>query len=205
MTCNLYHGPGARQAALNEARTRGRMLAPPFGDGGFGVEAAREMVLLLSETLVNEEIGVVVAGPMDQATPKASDALLLSIEEYDARYVQPILWAHDAGGVFPTLRSRCEEHWALALEEEEDEELISAAWDILDNALAGRVATIPKTVATFEGREHDLLGALAGALALATPMTRAHLDLWERLRKVAAYRNLRHFEVTCALLPEVQG
>ena len=206
MTCNLYYGPGARQAAMDEARTRGRMLAPPFGDdGGLKVKEARQLVLLLSETLVNEEIGVIVAGPMDQATTDASDALLMSIEEYDPRYVQPVLWADDVGGVLPTLRSRCEERWIASLGEEEDEAMVSTAWDLIDSALANQLALIPMVVAEYEGKEHALLGALAGALALASPMTPGHLALWERIRKVSRYRNPRHFEITCALLPEVSG
>ena len=108
-SCILFHGPKARQAVLHEANCIGRLLAPPFGEeGAYGlkVDEAREFVALLSTAPLGTAVGVVIAGPMDVASPKSSDVLLKSIEEFNASVVFPLLWAHDLGGVTGTIRSR---------------------------------------------------------------------------------------------------
>ena len=80
-SCFLFHGPGARQAALGYSNATGRLIAPPFGDEGLGVQDAREAVELLASIPVGNLTGFVVLGPMEQATPQAIDALLMTVEE----------------------------------------------------------------------------------------------------------------------------
>jgi len=198
-SCILFHGPGARQAALSRAADIGRLVAPPFGDDGLKVDAAREVVTWLLITPVGRDLGVVVVGPMDMANPKASDVLLKRIEEFPEGVVQPLLWAHDLGGVSPTIQSRCLDEWAPGLDDEEqDDTVMTLAWELVEAALSGEMERLP-SVYQAQGKETELLGAVAGALGtdLDDPAKR---DLWERLRKVAQWRNPQIIEIASALV-----
>jgi len=228
-SCQLFHGPGARQAALDKAKKIGRLIAPPFGDDGLSVgrskpsdpPGAREIVELLLSVPVGEEIGVVVIGPVDNAKSlKAMDALLKSIEEIPSPYMQPILWAEDLGGVISTIRSRCLETWAPG-STAENPELLKLARLIVDNVLANRFYSLPSDIASLktlkEGSDiapetledddpkktrfkgGDLLEAIADILAenLEDPNRRL---FWERIRKVARYRNPTQVEIVAALV-----
>lgn len=209
-SCVIHHGPGARQAALNAAYSLGRLVAPPFGEGGLKVDEARDFVALMQTTPLGEGKGVVLAGPMDQANPKAADTLLKCIEEFDGEVMIPVLWAYDLGGVIPTIQSRCLDRWCPATGEEElDEGLVGAAQDLVRAALAREVWKLPPLIASVlkdkekkeKGREVLLLGEMAEALMayLDRPAAR---ELWERLRAVAIYYNPTSIEILVALLPE---
>ncbi len=198
-SCILFHGPGARQAALGRAADIGRLVAPPFGDDGLKVEAAREVALLLLTAPVGRDVGVVVVGPMDLATSRASDVLLKRIEELPDGIVQPLLWAHDQGSVSSTIRSRCLDEWAPSLEDEEDDDsLVALAWRLIGAVLSGEMEHIP-SIYRAHGKETEMLGAMAGALStdLDDPDKRA---LWDRLREVSQWKNPQLIEIASALV-----
>lgn len=198
-SCLLYHGPGARQAALSKAVEVGRLVAPPFGDSGLKTSEAREIVGLLLSTPIGTRTGVVVVGPMDEANPKASDVLLKRIEEFPDT-VQPILWAHDLGGVAPTIRSRCLAEWAPAADDDVgDDEMMSAALDIVEAVKQGELHTIPDMVRNHAKREYDLVKALADVLSMESEDRRI-LAIWERLRRVLRWRNVTSVEIISILL-----
>ena len=146
------------------------------------------------------QAGVVIIGPMDLAWPKASDVLLKRIEEFDSNVVTPILWAHDLGGVSPTIRSRCLERWSPSLEDaEEDEDVVTAAWELVEAVTLKETYRVGSALFRVKGKEVDLLNAIAGVLSadLDDPVKRA---LWDRLRPVALWRNPTQMEIAAALV-----
>jgi hypothetical protein len=202
-SCLLFHGPGARQASIDEAGRKGRLLHEPFGDDGLKVDEAREFASLLQSAPLGIDCGIVIAGPMDRALPKSADALLKSIEQFN-EYVHPMLWTIDLGGVQPTIRSRCLPVWCPATGQEPvDEELEGVARELLNAALAGHGADVPTLVAKIKksGREYDLLAEVADAMTVMLDNPKV-LPLWERVRKVAMWRNPTPIEVIAAFLPE---
>ena len=210
-SCIIYHGPGAREFAINEAGRRGRLLHAPFGEEaktGLKVDEAREFASLLLSAPLGSELGIVVAGPMDIAKPQSADALLKSIEQFN-QYVLPILWAHDLGGVQGTIRSRCLPVWCPATGfEPVDEELEEVARDLLSAALADRAFEIPGLVAKMAGKKGkparyvELLAEVADAMAAQTDDLKV-LELWERVRPVTRWSNPTQMEVVAAFLPDV--
>jgi hypothetical protein len=205
-SCLLFHGPGARQAALDEAGRRGRLLHDPFGDEGLKVDEAREFAALLMHAPLGADVGVVVAGPMDIALPKSADALLKGIEQFNP-YVLPLLWASDLGGVQGTIRSRCLPVWAPATgHEPADEEVEEVARDLLRAALAGHAADVPALVGKMAktkkqpARYHELLAEVAYAMTAMLDDPRV-LPLWERVREVCRWRNPTPIEIIVAFLP----
>lgn len=208
ISCRLYHGPGARTAALEEAVRLGRLLHEPFGDEGLKVDEAREFVSLMQCSPVGEDLGVIIAGPLDHAAPKSSDVLLKSIEE-PPPYVFPLLWATDLGGVAATIQSRCLPIWCplrSAFLEPSDEVVEEVARTLLNEVLAGKLWQVPLLVAKVKAsgkqrsREPELIAEVVEALSgmLEDPQARA---LWERIREVAAWRNPTQIEVMAAFLP----
>jgi hypothetical protein len=206
-SCLLFHGPGARLAACEEAAKIGRLLAPPFGDGGLNTETAREVVDLLLMAPINDQVGVVIVGPMDEAvTLKAQDVLLKSIEEFRGDLVQPILWAHDLGSVAPTIRSRCLERWSpeRETEVEDNEEITTAAWNAVTAALEGNQYRVIEAVRVCSGEEStakilSFLKVVCDCLSVKLEDPKAR-DLWGRIRSVAKWRNPTFYEVAAALL-----
>jgi len=205
-SCILYHGPGARLAALEEADRIGRLLLPPVGDTGLKVDEARQVVDVLMSIPVGSDKGVLVIGPMDHSNFKSSDVLLKTIEEFDGRYVQPILWAHDLGGVTETVRSRCLDRWAPEAEaEDENDGLVALGYDLVQCSLEGELARLIQLVQGFlkknSDRGYDLLRSISGAL-----QERLHEEsgqkLWARVRLVAMNTNPTAIEIISALLPE---
>lgn len=199
-SCILFHGPGAREAALAEAPLLGRLVAPPYGDDGLRAAEAREVVSSLLSPPVGEEAGVVVVGPMDLAWPKASDVLLKRIEEFNPKVVTPILWANDLGGVSPTIRSRCLERWAPTLEDaEEDEAVVTAAWELVEAVTLNETYRVSSALFRVKGKEVELLNAIAGVLStdLDDPVKRA---LWNRLQPVARWKNPTQMEIAAAIV-----
>ena len=217
-SCQLFHGPGARQAALDRALEIGRLVAPPFGDEGLNVgkdstkpPGARDVVELLMSTPVGEKIGVVIIGPADKAaaqTGAAWDVLLKTIEEIPSPYMQPIIWANDLGGVPLTIQSRCLEVWAPGTLNA-DSALATMAKQVVDQVLANRFSALSGLLkeggsddektkkVKFQGG--DIVWAIAEVLSsdLNDPFRRA---LWEKIRKVARWSNPTMVEILSALV-----
>lgn len=203
-SCLLFHGPGAKAAVLAKAATLGRLLAEPYGEhpNGLKVAEAREFVTFLSESPVGDQTGVVVAGPMDLASPKSADTLLKSIEEF-SNHVQPLLWARDLGGVQATIRSRCLDIWSPSLQSgvsEVDRELLEVATGLLRACLAESFWEIPVLVKAAAKRETELLGVVSALLVEQIEDPRV-LQLWEGVRRVSMWRNPQPMEVISAFLP----
>lgn len=199
----LYHGPGARQYALDQAGRVGRILHDPIGDPhkGLKVDEARLAVSLLQSVPVGEDVGVVVLGPLDRTAEKSADVLLKIVEEHDSCAV-PILWAYDLGGVRPTIRSRCLSVWAPATGlEESDEQLEEVSRKLVSAYLSGRYYEVPVLVQEMKGREPDLLCETADALRAYVEDPKA-MKLWERVRKTARWSNPTQIEVMVTFLPE---
>ena len=209
ISCRLYHGPGARQAALDAANRLGRLLHEPFGDEGLKVDEAREFVELMQSPPLGEDSGVVLAGPMNHAAPKSSDVLLKSIEE-PPPYVHPVLWATDLGGVSATIQSRCLHIWCPSNGQDPgDEEVEEVARQLLTDVLAERYWQVPILVAKVKGipdkkrgREPELVAEVVEAMSvrMGEPKVRA---LWERVRELATWQNPTQIEIIAAFLPEV--
>lgn len=200
MSCLLFHGPGARQRALDEAGSRGRLLHEPFGDSGLKVDEARLFVNLLYTPPIGTDVGVLIAGPMDKAAPKSSDVLLKSIEEF-GEYVFPILWATDLGGVRGTIRSRCLPVWSPPTGfEPEDPELEEAAQELVQAVLTGKPYMVPPVVQKMKGREHELLMAACEGMAAMSSVP-SILAQWEKVREAARWRNPTPLEVIAAFMP----
>ena len=198
-SCFLFHGPGARQAALTKAHELGSLAAPPFGDNGLKVDEARAAVRMLLEGSISFSLKVIVVGPVDEATPEASDVLRKRIEEFEEEVVQPILWAHDLGGVTPTVRSRCLSYWSPQEGPEVDNDAaLGAAWELVSAVKAGECGAIPEKVKPFSKEVPDLLAALAEVLAQDLA-DEANRRLWGHLRPVTQWRNPRPAEVAAAL------
>lgn len=198
-SCTMFHGPGARRAALEEAGRLGRLVAPPIGDEGLKVEDARKVVELMMSVPVGDLIGTIVVGPLDEANPKASDVLLKTLEEFKGDFMQPVLWANDLGDVSQTIRSRCLEKFVAALGVEDDEKLMEGSYKLIEAAVAGDYLTLVDTIKKFDKQEVPLLWALSEVLSngLENPEYR---QIWERLRKVAKWKNPFMSEVLLALM-----
>ncbi len=200
MSTILFHGPSARQEALNEAYRSGRLVAPPIGDDGLKIAEVRAAVDLLLSTPVGMETGSVVIGPMDRITSaKSSDGLLKLIEEHPD-VVQPILWAFDLGGVSPTIRSRCLDRWCPRVEGFEDEELEGDGRALVRASLDGNLWLIPGLVKAHDKKLGDLLGVAAEAIF--ADWSTEGMVLWGRVRRVAMHKNPTPIEVVAAFLPE---
>lgn len=199
-SCLLYYGPGARQAALNEAHLIGRLIAEPFGDDGLKIDEARSFVQAMASVPVGVDLGTLVIGPMDLVMPKSSDVLLKTIEEFDDTRIQPIMWAHDAAGVRSTIRSRCLSRWVDIPEDGDvDQDLVDAGFDIVDAIHSKDLYKIPTLVSQFKKREHDLIGSVADVLSMDMhqPVSR---KLWEYLRPVTLLHNPTEIEIIAALV-----
>lgn len=199
-SCLLYHGPGAFQSALDESGRQGRLLHEPFGENGLKVAEAREFVSLMLSPPIGIDQGVLIAGPLDRAAPKSADVLLKAIEEF-TDFVMPILWATDLGGVRSTIRSRCLPVWSPATGlEPGDDELESAAREVLQAVLHERFYQIPALVQKMKGKEAELLAEACEAMS-AMPDVPAVLTLWESVRAAAQWRNPTPLEVIAAFMP----
>lgn len=198
-SCFLYHGPGARSAAVLFGSANGRLIAQPIGDDGLKVDDARGISQLLASVPTSEQLGVVVVGPMDEANNKASDALLKLVEENKNEYMVLVLWANDLGAVSPTIKSRCIERWSAGGDEKDDDALISAAFLIVDAVVRNDYLAIVDTIRPFDKREHQMVAAIAEVLS--AELTRPdYQSIWTRLRPVITQPNPFLSEVIVALV-----
>jgi len=116
----LFYGPGARKKALSREK-EGRRIGGPFGEEGLKIEEARTIIRLLDNLPPGRKKCTFVIGPMNRATPAASDVLLKSLEEPPGK-VEMVLWAEDLSSVLPTITSRCWAQWCYGEEVCEMEE-----------------------------------------------------------------------------------
>jgi len=87
------------------------MILDPIGDDGLKVDDSRRVVELAGNSGVGDRPPVVVLGPIDRATPEASDALLKTLEDLADGPLGVILWADYLGGVTGTIQSRTLPRW----------------------------------------------------------------------------------------------
>lgn len=204
MSCVLFHGPGARQEALNTAVMVGRLVSPPLGDEGLKIGEVREVIETMLSAPVGMETGVVVLGPMDHPTVlqyKAGDGLLKIIEEPPGT-IQPLLWAYDLWDVSATIRSRCLPRWC-PVSLEEDEELEGDGRALVDAVLEGRLWKVPGLVKKHDKKLPELLGVAANGIL--SGWNADAMALWEKVRRVALHRNPTVIEVVSAFMPEPKG
>jgi hypothetical protein len=194
----LFYGPGAQQEAHEFALSKGRLLAPPFGEGGLKTDEARQIVSLLTSAPVGDRLGVVLVGPMDDANPKSSDVLLKSIEEFNGRIVCPVLWARDIGGVTSTIRSRCLAQWSYGQDTDEgvDEgRKLIHAWQGRD---IPTLIEITKSLGTG-----DVLQVVSAVSRKIAGQER-YSDLWVELRHVLRYPDVLPAEILVAFLKSMK-
>jgi len=198
MSCLLFHGPGAKNRALDEAQKIGPLLSPPIGEDGLKVDESRAIKLLLL-TVPFQGRQTLVIGPMDQANPKASDALLKSLEEADGKYIQPILWAEEIELLTLTIRSRCLAEFVPGRYQEIEEEVYTLAWEIQEAIRQNDFDGILFALEYKHKRAKDLIGPLMDALSedFEEPL---FAEVWERLRVVAQQNKPNSAEVISALL-----
>lgn len=110
-TPSLFHGPEARDRAVQKVTLEGRMVIEPVGDKGLKVDDSRQVVEISLNPGVGDKPPFVVIGPLDAATPEASDALLKTLEEVQNTPLRIVLWADYLGEVIPTIRSRTHAIW----------------------------------------------------------------------------------------------
>jgi len=111
MTPMLFYGPMARDEAIKRASKIGRPVSEPVGDKGLKVEDSRKIVMLSGSSGVGDLPPSIVVGPLDQATPNASDALLKTLEDLAEGPLRIVLWADYLKGVKGTIRSRTLQKW----------------------------------------------------------------------------------------------
>jgi len=187
--------------ALQKAEEVGRLLAPPFGDDGLKIETSREIVEMMTTVPVGDDIGVIVVGPLDDVKVRgAMDVLLKTLEEFDPRFFQPILWARDAGSVLGTVRSRCLELWCpMEGEGGPETPYLSRAEKLCLAALERRRAALIEILIEEKGSEDMLLRASAIVLSKKEewPLT-ARLLLWARIRELLFLPRPSHLETLTA-------
>ena len=136
----LFHGPEARDRAVQKALSEGRLVSEPVGDKGLKVDDSRRVVEISMNPGVGDKPPYVVIGPLDAATPEAADALLKTLEEVENTPLRIVLWADYLGEVIPTIRSRTHQIWCppgrtwldpLAWKEESAKSLLKA-WGAQD-------------------------------------------------------------------------
>jgi hypothetical protein len=185
MTPTLFHGPEARDAAVRLSEEVGHPLSDPVGDTGLKVDDSRIIVALARQPGVGDKPPSLVVGPLDQATPEASDALLKTLEDLTEAPLRLILWADYLTGVIPTIRSRTWAVWCppsptylspVSYMNDQAEALCEAL-------LAGDEAKMIDRVVEAEKDWPDLLQALCVHLCghLEDPHV---IEAWVRIRKV---------------------
>ena len=207
MACRIFHGPGGRSSALADARERGHLLRDPVGEDGLKVDESREIVELLLMPPPGSRKGSLVLGPMDQAQPAASDALLKTVEDLDHSLFVLNLWALDVGEVMPTIQSRCEAVWCPTRTEHDPqpgEGVYDVALSLVDAYRKGDPVTVLEVLKDRQ-EQVEILRTVPEVLAvdlLAGRSSASDVRLWMRLRKVLTHVNLSKTEVAAALMPE---
>lgn len=197
MSSLLFHGPGAREEAVEAAAREGLPLDDPIGDDGLKTDDVRELVSRLRAPAIGSKRGTLVIGPIDGIPVSAADAMLKTIEEVRDDGTLPILWARDVGGVIPTIVSRCLVKWCPA-GADPDLPYIEAAEKLVRAALTGKWGTVIETMKEHKGSEYEVLAATASVLS--TARGDQWIPLWLSIRDVLCSRHLSKTEAVSALL-----
>lgn len=176
MTPPLFHGPEARNRAVQWSFDTGRPASSPLGDDGLKVNDSRRIVDLANQGGVGDKPPTLVVGPLDRATVEASDALLKTLEDLAEGPLRIALWADYLIGVPLTIRSRtratyCPGNMRLT-------NGVKQAAEKIIQAVRTNKAVASKTLSALE--EHDpeiLLDAMVQALDPEIDQ-----ELWSRLR-----------------------
>jgi len=209
----LFHGPGAREAAVAEQHNLGRPISEPIGDEGIKIDDARRIIDLMEMAPVGDQPGVLVFGPIDRAQQSASDVLLKVVEEFHSDGVRPVIWATDLGSVSNTIRSRCLHRWCPYAEHPIDDSAARSAASVIISAVlhGDRAGVISETkdfldalpdakVAMF-----DLLAGIAKVLAeQPDELNGPRYELWMRARKLLSYRHISRLELTARLVEAIE-
>lgn len=86
-------------------------MSDPIGDTGLKVDDSRALVEISSSSGIGDRPPSVVVGPLDAATPEASDALLKTLEDLCDGPLSIVLWADHLCGVSATIQSRTHAVW----------------------------------------------------------------------------------------------
>ena len=181
---------------MTKASVLGKLMCPPFGADGLKIAESREIVELMGSPPVGDEPGVIVIGPMDRANRASQDVLLKSIEEFNERYIRPVLWAHDESDVLPTILSRCLRQWSPGTAVH-DEDVLYQARAVVDCMMAGDTAGVIEALKDQEPR--PLLEATAQVL-MEQGLGEKTLDLWERVRETLCVSNPSKLEALATFL-----
>jgi hypothetical protein len=201
----LFHGPEARDRAVQKAASEGRMVLEPVGDKGLKVDDSRQVVEISLNPGVGDKPPYVVIGPLDAATPEASDALLKTLEEVQNTPLRIVLWADYLGEVIPTIRSRTHAIWCppgrtwldpLSWKEDSAKALLKA-W--LAEDWVRVIGLLNEDAKNWQ----DLLRALCNSLppALSGESGERVMLLWESIRPILDGRGSYLLAVD-ALLPQ---
>jgi hypothetical protein len=106
----IHHGRGV-ESGLADALEGFDLVHNPISD--LKVDGVRKLIELFTQVYPHRN-PCLVAGPLDEADPRALDILLKRVEEPTPNSPTLILWANDLGGVPPTIRSRCGEKFHYA-------------------------------------------------------------------------------------------
>lgn len=202
MSCYLFYGPDSYRKTLEKSKELGKLVGS-FGEEGLKVEEAREVVSLIqSPPFVGSGLAVVVVGPMDQSRDRSSDVLLKSIEEFDHKIVQPLLWAYDLGEVRPTVRSRSLAVWCPSDDFFPEPPLVDKVDDLFE-ALAQRdvflIGEILKGIDDYRG----LLDAFS--YVAFRDQSEFRLKVWESLRPLTFFPEPTQYEFFGKLFDFVRG
>lgn len=192
----LFHGPGARVAAMAIVSQLGRLLHEPFGEKGLKIAESREIIELMNSASVGDKPAVIVVGPMDRATRSSQDVLLKNIEEFDDRLIRPVLWALDQAEVISTVRSRCLRRWCPGPDLYDDDAL-DRARSVVDCALIRDVPGVIEGLKETDPRQ--LLEAAARDLSVRGIDDQTK-NLWEQVRGALRFKNPTPTEVLAAFL-----
>jgi len=203
MTPALFHGPEARDCAIALSERIGRPISLPMGDAGLKVDDSRAIIELATLSGVGDKPPSLVIGPLDRATPEASDALLKTLEDLTEAPMRLILWADYLSGVIPTIRSRTRPTWcppgptylsSVAYLAEEAEALCAAIRDGDYVKILGLLEKVGKDWP-------DLLQALCKPLSHHLE-ERVAIETWISVRKVLDGKG-SSLTAADALLPDV--
>lgn len=176
----LYHGPQARNLAVQSSLNTHRPVEDPLGDAGLKVGDSRHLVSLAQNPGVGDKPPSIVVGPLDKATPEAADALLKTLEDLQDTPLKICLWAESLNGVRPTIRSRTFMKWCPG--NEAPHYLNEAANQVVDAMGKGDIASLIRIF-----KETQEASELAKALCqpLAESMSKnpnMYLQVWANLR-----------------------
>lgn len=215
MTPTLFHGPGSRDKAVELSKKLGRPVSEPIGDAGLKVDDSRAIIEMADSSGIGDAPPSVVVGPLDAATPEASDALLKTLEDLCDGPLSIVLWADHLRGVSGTIQSRTRAVWCppgprtpdpLAYMSDRAKVLAAALLEEDEVKILGVLEDLSETK---EGAKDwpDLI--LAACAVLSGKITEDKLcgkvvEVWGRLRPVLDGKG-SILTAADALLPEMEA